>query len=776
MRVPLVLFVFAYLFSHTVVAERPIAKEGYGLEGFLEKIVSPEQVKPASNQLVQRLGESGSSVQIRGVAQTNVYVAAADLFGGLVDKAREYAEVPTADLLLMVDDADQFHRLSKDMIRRLERAANEDEAALEGLYRSEAWYDMNYSLATFRYWQAWLHLLVASRSGQESQQHIVYLARATKGFQSTAVRIVYPGLVYGSWLGLAYVELARGNLALAQERLEKLQAAIMVDIDNPLLSVVEQELAVLLASQGTLSDIAFGPSDNLTDSEARILFEESLYLLKQHRKNKVGAIEAAQRLRTLYTSGRMYPSRLTRLMHYSGEILGQDLGLISRLIEVGHSFEYEQYNIVVLKYQEFESSGGDQFPFDVGLFRYKYAVALYELDRPRKSLDEIRSMQKDDSLPDSWSSPEIRAASLSHLRFLVTNSLYQKNATDDSAKDLYDAAKAHLSDNPDHKDIGRAWLALGLVSADEREARSYLTRAKSSKNIKKEAESLLIERLFRQFNQAGLSGELSNQKNLASDIIEQFNRLSKNQKEQPLTALMAIRSRIVLELDYSETLDQIDRIQKRNDLDNLTLQRLFATRLSVLDSCTSDCPNLIQFIQSTFTASPKQWQQRELFKFIVRKEKNQSYKNLAELAEFYIPTIVNQSDTHRQLLLLQIRTLIATGRIPKAYEAAKQSINLYPQSGDAWLAYSDAAERAGAVFQAERAWAKVANGSPPGSAIWLRSMIKQIELQAGESALEQSCALARTLQTYAHLLEGALLQQFRRLRASIECPDSTVSL
>jgi hypothetical protein len=174
--------------------------------------------------------------------------AASDAYGRLVEAARELRGAPPA-LAELRAAGDRFHVACRERFRALEAASGEDEAALEALYRSEQWHDINYALAAIRYWQAWVDLAIAGGAPSD-ELRLPALSRAERGFQATAVRILFPGLVYGSWLGMAWVERARGDDTAAEQRLQRLGMALTADPGNPLAEVVQAELAVLRARRG----------------------------------------------------------------------------------------------------------------------------------------------------------------------------------------------------------------------------------------------------------------------------------------------------------------------------------------------------------------------------------------------------------------------------------------------------------------------------------------------------------------------------------------------
>ena len=145
-----------------------------------------------------------------GVIEATECSPLADRFGELVNQTRE-GDALYDQLLAVRNLGETLHDSCREGIRALEGEAGEDEAALEALYRSEDWYEVNRALATLRYWQAWLDLSLGQVNPDEKAR-VTDLSRARRGFEAASLRILYPGLVYGSWLGLSYVDRVDGEV------------------------------------------------------------------------------------------------------------------------------------------------------------------------------------------------------------------------------------------------------------------------------------------------------------------------------------------------------------------------------------------------------------------------------------------------------------------------------------------------------------------------------------------------------------------------------------
>ena len=215
---------------------------------------------------------------------------------------------------------EQLHSNCRSAIRDIERATNEDEAALESLYRSELWYELNRALASLRYWQAWLDLSLAQHA-QDKETRVTALSRAERGFQASSLRILYPGLVYGSWLGLSYVAQLQDDTATMRQRLLLLTRALESDPQNPLHQIVETELALLEMKIDGNNPIEIVDNEPLTPATARLLEEQAFVLLQKRREENTGGFKAAENLHRLVDQGFLDDRLFARILGYRDEIV-----------------------------------------------------------------------------------------------------------------------------------------------------------------------------------------------------------------------------------------------------------------------------------------------------------------------------------------------------------------------------------------------------------------------------------------------------------------------
>jgi hypothetical protein len=724
------------------------------LEQEISQASSVAQLAKISSELLVLAGNSSTALSSKG------FVQVADLFGRAVDKARTIDQLPQAALATMLTDADRFYELCRTTIRSLEAQAGEDEAALEGLYRSDVWYDLNYSLATFRYWQAWLDLLFArtlNDPGEIAQQ----LIRTERGFQVTAMRILYPGLVYGSWLGLGYVELERENATLAEQRFELLQRAIANDEGNPLRAIVAQELALLAIARGEMPALSAGSSEVLTAQTSLLLTEEAFYLLEQHKTQNTGAIEAGKRLRRVLVSEFIDDALLTRLMVYREQIVGQNIGVLGRLIEVEYAYDYQKYNTVVLKFRDFERTGGLQLPLNFTGYRYHYAVGLYEIQLYQESLQQIDFLAAQEK--------GVSRASLAELRFIVAHEVYADNPDEANAADLRQSALNYIALAPDDDALGTAWLALARVTQDEDQAQAYLENAARYPELKAAASLGTLRNLAAQLALALAAGDIPRQRTVANQGIQQYQALNSELRDRADVSALAIQMEVIRGEDLPEVIAKIEQLENDPSLAQAVRQLLYWSKLRAFDSLDDRAESLSDFVGKSSGEAMLSWQREEIFRWLLEKQAAGDHAQLIRVAEAFEPALGETPDIQRQLLLLRLSSLGARGEYQRGFELANAAILEYPESGDAWVAYSELAELNGLAFEAERGWATISKSSAEGSPRWLQAMVRRLALQSADGADQMACQLNRKISVYRHLLKDPLLDDYTGSSNSLDC-------
>lgn len=674
-------------------------------------------------------------------------VLASEVLGDLVAKARELGGQGAA-FKVLIAHAEQLHKRCRDKIRMLERATGENESALESLYRSDIWHDINYALSASVYWKAWASLGYAGALS-EGDDRVVWLNRAENGFKVASVRILYPGIVHGSWLGLGYVAQARGDQGGAEKRFRRLLQALAGSSarDNPVRKLAEAELTMMAIRRGELEKLTVVPKEALSPSLAGVLVEEAFLLLQQHRQRSSGAIGAGERLKKVIADGFLSNALMTRILSYRDEIVGQDLGVVSLLIDAEFAYAYQQYLTTVLKYQQFRDARGEFLGIDTSPFQYHYAVAAMKTDLPVKAQMEVERLQRAERI-----NPSV-ASALPKLAFSVAQVNYQQQPNTRHGKRLVNTAKAYIRHSPADTDIARAHLALAELSENSQEADRHLRAARGDRNLKGEVALAAIRRDINRFNQAISAGNSREQRVTAKRILGALGDLGRRKRREPWFRAVSIQMRTILGRDLSKLSAEINNLLADKEVsDNASVRAvLFWSKLRVLDA-QGDHSGLSAWIAQSDDAA----NERQVYQFLLEKEQAGDYALVLQLASVFYPALAGQPQDQRQLRLLQIRSLSALGEPAEAFELAQSMVKQFADSGDAWQAYAEAAEKHQRWFEAERAWAKIASATPEGSPRWRESLVRQVELlvsRAGDDDSRNPCPVVSQLARYSHLLK-----------------------
>ncbi|MBV1931867.1 MAG: hypothetical protein KUG71_09125 [Porticoccaceae bacterium] len=685
------------------------------------------------------------------------FVVIADSYGNLVSKTREIGG-DKSNFDRLIKQADSLRNRCRDKIRSLESATNEDEAQLERLYRSDIWHDINYSLSAFSYWQAWAMLGIAhSKAGERDQ--VSWLNKAESGFQASSVRILYPGVVYGSWLGMGYVAAARGDEALAEQRFQRLVQALVSDPENPVRKIADSELTVLAIRRGEIQPIEAVKDGPLTPSIANVYLEEAFALLEQHRDSGAGAIGAGARLKRLIADGYLNSGLVARIMSFRDEIVGQDLGIFSLYVDTEFAYAYQQYDTAVLKYRDFQRQGGLKMLINLRTLQYHYAVALLKIEQFHDAYAVVETLRNESDLPGGV----INA--LPKLSFLIAQALYEQKNSDKNRARVLRAGDYFLTKTPKDPNVGSVHLALGQLSFNPDRAKYHLSEAKKDSRLKGSISLSQLKRAVTEFNTAAESGSVAKQQGKAEAVLRHLNELSRRVGKKLWVRAVRLQMRTVLNQDLAGVLSAIEAIHRKAEkdqkvqLDGNVKQVLLWTKLRALDK--TDQAQLQSFITALVNkgkagSSMDAATQKEIYRFLLEKERREAFAQLIPLADALYPALAGQTHDQRQLRLLQIRAATKVGRGVEAFDMAKAMVQAFPNSGDAWTAYAESAEAIADTFTAERAWAKISGAQPDGSPHWRTAMNHRIELLAQSGDRKQElCAVLVEAGRYRHLASEA---------------------
>ena len=698
-------------------------KQGGPLEALLAQsgeVTTPAQSKALLDKIHQYLMKDLASLDPRS------FVSVADAYGDLVAGAQEQG-ASKADFEYLLQRGEGFFKRCRAKVRDLEQATGDREAALEKLYRSDLWHDINYALSAFNYWQAWGKLGLA-HAYQGQREQVSWLNEAEHGFQSSSVRILYPGIVYGSWLGMAYVAQTRGDDELAEQRFRRLVLALAGDEDNPARVRAETELTLLAIRKGELPSMPVMSDEPLTPTTARVFQEQAFMLLQRQRDIQSGAIEAAARLKRVIELGYLNDALLNRILSYRDEIAGRDIGLLTLYVDSEYAYAWQQYDTAVLKYQEFRKQGGLEIGVNVRVLQYHYAVALLKIQMARDALTEVEKLQHQTDLPQAV------AQALPKFKFLVAQALYQRRDNSANRKRVLADAQYYLRTSPNDADAGSGHLLIAQLSDDPEKAKRHLKAAQKNKKLKGSIALTQIQRAVNAFNRAVVSGELDTQHDEAEKVLAALADLPRAKRKQPWFKAVSLQMRAVLGEKGGEKLNKvlaaIDKMyaaakanpgDKKYILDQRVRRVLFWAQLRALDQYQQG-KELPPFIAALVTQPTNAMAQKEVYQFLLAKEQQRSYAQVLALGDIFYPALAGQPQDQRQLRLLQIRAANALGQTELAYAIAQQLIADFPDSGNAWVAYAESAEQLQHWFEAERAWAKITRGQVEGSARWRDAM------------------------------------------------------
>jgi hypothetical protein len=324
--------------------------------------------------------------------------------------------------------------LAEQRLDRYEADTNENEAALESMYRSRIWDDMSFALAAFPYWRAWIDLELArmvTGQGEKSQA----LKPARSGFKAASVQLFKPGLVYGGWLGLGYVELEGGRKDRAKEIFKKLEEALASEPDSPVRQAVSMELRMLDAKQGTVSRFA-GKGGKYSDNDAPLIKNEAFAMLQQSRKTGGRPLEAAARLKAVIDASKIDDQLLSNMMTYAQELSGVDVGPYTDLAGAEFAMANEHWYNAMQKYAAFFKAVQPPADLDLSNYRYRWALAAYKSDIFEPAIDVLNKLLSNPRL-----SGELDEAG-SKLLYAIYATRAQRGASEANQQKLREAAGA----------------------------------------------------------------------------------------------------------------------------------------------------------------------------------------------------------------------------------------------------------------------------------------------------------------------------------------------
>ena len=672
-----------------------------------------------------------------------------DLVGLLVENAGNRG-VGKGGLKSIASDVAAQAAACRRAVRNLEGSAGGDETALENLYRSQAWYEMSYALAAYRYWEAWVEFFQARVETNKTRKG-GRLDLAERGFRAAALSVLYPSLVQGAWLGMAMVSIERGDEAEAGRRLRILQEALQGSTNEELKRAVAAQLGSL--GSGKPAPLVRGGSA-LSAGEVSELKSEVLRLLKKHRKEKSGAIQAAEIIRKLLRNDEIDYAFIAALVPYRDEIVGQDIGPLGTLIDAEFAFAYEQYNTAIFKYEDFFRKDAKKLPIPTHIFRYHFAFALYREGLASRALTQIDRLKRE-KLPESLRAP------VAHLELAVAYWLFQKAPEERYRKRLAKAAKRVLAIGGTKEQLNLARLALGQTASDLSEAERALGGVGSGSGGGGAA-IFLVQRLAQELRKSVETTNTGAQRDYADRLSKAMSKLTSEELRQPRVQALKLQVEFVKGADPAGIIAKAAQLEAdelfAGDVEAKSV--LLWVKLRALRK-QGGMAAVSGEVRSRVAGGLEQWELTEVLRLVLELERARQDADLVVLTSTLDGVLDKWPRERRQIQGMQVEALGRLGRHAEAVQLAQRMVELYPASGNAWLALARASTAAGDPFGAERAWAKIGRGVPEGSPQWQESAGARLALLDSMDRHGEACTLAKRLLVYKNTWSAETTEQYR---------------
>ena len=644
----------------------------------------------------------------------------------------------------------------------IENESQNSEAALERLYRSQDWDDLSFALAAFPYWRAWMDLEIAKTIEDEGLKTQALLP-ARKGFRAASMQLFRPGLVYGGWLGLGYVEMEEGHHARAKQIFESLENALATEEDSPIRQAVSLELRLLEARTGEVRPTKIGRK--IDANEAKILRIEAFALLQESRKTGGRPTTAAERLRALIEAGYLDQSLLSDMMVYAQEIAGVNVGPWTDLAGGEFALQYDHFYNAMQKYEAFFRAVNPPPGLDLDHYRYRWALAAYKAEIYQPAVDILEKLQRKKDLSDELDKATAK------LLYAVYAAREASGGSIANRKSLRVAAQRYVSKSPDDKDADAARLMIAQTSSNASTALQSLNAIKSSSKLSGDVERTAYQIIARDFSAKIARNQTKLAVGLAKKGIAAFQKLPKADKADTFNFAIVLQMRALADPNPEEVLKALDFIEKK-DHSNLDIRKALIWSRLQLYNRLGDRTKVTDYVRSLAADGVPSWQMEFLYPWVADLE---DIPWQLELARFLHPAVKNQPDMDRRLWVLIIKDLMETGENAAAYDEALAFSKAHPASGDAWQLLGQTAELTERPFEADRAWQVITDKAVPTMAIWWDGMLSRVRIRTQSTRPEEACPLIAEMTKSAEFVPGNLKPELERARAESRCVLETAS-
>ena len=700
-------------------------------------------------------------------APAGEYVAVAHELGPIIDELRQ--ATVTRDRLIKIHNLCNKMRDRVELrVRQAESDAGEQEAALESLYRSQVWDDLSFSLAAFPYWRAWIDLEIA-RLNPDRAELTKDLLPARKGFRAASMQLFRPGLVYGGWLGMGYIEMEEGRQKRALAIFENLEQALAKEPDHPIREAVLLELRLLEARQGRVKSVR---KDRVVDdNEAAILKAEAFALLQQHRKTGGRPMDAAERLKAVIESGRIDNQMLSDMMHFRQELSGVNVGAYTDLAGAEFAMEFEHFYQAMQKYESFFNYVIAPPGLNLSNYRYRWALAAYKagINQPAVTILEklIRAKDLDPALD--------KAAA--KLLYAVYAARERSGGSSTNRKALRTAAQRFIRKNPDDPSADSARLMMAQTASNATTALKTLGQVRSPRKLKGDVERTAFHVIGREFSRKIRRRKDAAAIGLAKQGIQAWAKLPKIDRKEQFNLAVLIEMRALVDDNPENVLNSLDNIEnkakeKGNELSLDVRRALVWSRLKLFDRL-SNSERAMEYVRRLSGEGIPSWQLEYLYPWISdRKDAAERYA----LIRMVRPAVKDQPEMDRRFRAMMIETLLEQDEVQPAYDEALDFAKIHPTSGDAWKLLANASEASEQPFEADRAWTVITDKAVPTMTIWWEGMLSRVRIRNHSTRPEAACPLLAEIDQHGEYLPSDFKDELTTAQHNARCEVEKASL
>ncbi len=633
-------------------------------------------------------------------------------------------------------------------------ATNDNETALENMYRSQLWADLNFGEVVFIYAGAWTNLLIARKSTDQIIKGRA-LRLAHKGFRVASTQFFRPNLMYGAWAGVGYVEAEMGRFARAREIFSRLYQVMDETENNKAKSVLERELRVLDALTGNIKTRNF--TKRVDKDEAQILRVELISLLRESKEDESFPEGAAERFNKLVRAGRLDQSLFEEVMTYSLELSSLNIGQWAELASAEYRLQNGDFTRAVRKFNAFFNRGNIPRGLDLRRYRYRWAVSAYKARYYQTSAGILERLLRNRDLSEETLRKSSKLLYLAYLKQEV------EKASLSNRKFLHKAARRFIETNPEDAAINGAKLVLAQTNPNHNESIRMLEGLLEEGPDRSSFLRALFEVKARRFSNKISLGQMQESKRFARDGLDSYQQMDDVDRERPLNRAINLQMRAVVLENSENILSEIKEIEMTGPLGRDVERTLFWTRLLVAGRY--DYREAKVYFDGLMARVIPSWKVDILYLLLSSMKNKKLVVHLAERLT-RLPSL--ESSMAKRTRIIWIQGLIDLGNSEEAYEQARFFLTDYPTSGDAWRLLGRSAEAEGQLFEADKAWGMVTKKTSPRQKIWWEGMINRTRIRAARRP-DQACALLkRLIQSDKHIPRD-YLKNFRYLKNNLDC-------